>query len=287
MKLELRKLLGIKSEIGNILDGFVDEFEVILVENVAELQSYCAKINYEDNASEYHTDALLIAATDATIAIGKEYGIATMAYINPEIPNQTYSGVDMIVEGFEEVDAKFLEKVWQRYYHLPWEIARTPRCIIRELSVDDLDALFALYGDEEITKYTEGLYPYEEEKEFQRAYINNMYRFYGYGMWLVFSKETGELIGRAGLEHREYNGETELELGYVIGTRFQRQGYATEVCQRILGIAREITDFPRINCLIEEENGASIGLAEKLGFVWEETMDLQGKTMKRYIYSFQ
>ena len=286
MKLELRKLLGIKSEIGNILDGFVDEFEVILVENAAELQSYCAKINYEDNASEYHTDALLIAATDATIAIGKEYGIAIIAYMNPEIPNQTYSGVDMIVEGFEEVDAKFLEKVWQRYHHLPWEIARTPRCTIRELSLDDLDALFELYGDEEITKYTEGLYPYEEEKEFQRAYIHNMYGFYGYGMWLVFSRETGELIGRAGLEHREYNGETELELGYVIGTRFQRQGYAMEVCQRILGIAKEITDFPRINCLIEEENKASIGLAEKLGFVWEETMDLQKKTMKRYIYSF-
>ena len=286
MKLELRKLLGIKSEIGNILDGFVDEFEVILVENAAELQSYCAKINYEDNASEYHTDTLLIAAAAATIAIGKECGLATIAYINPEIPNQTYSGVDMIVEGFEEVDAKFLEKVWQRYHHLPWEIARTPRCTIRELSLDDLDALFELYGDEEITKYTEGLYPYEEEKEFQRAYIHNMYGFYGYGMWLVFSRETGELIGRAGLEHREYNGETELELGYVIGTRFQRQGYAMEVCQRILGIAKEITDFPRINCLIEEENKASIGLAEKLGFVWEETMDLQGKTMKRYIYSF-
>ena len=285
--MELRKLLGIKSEIGNILDGFVDEFEVILVENAAELQSYCAKINYEDNASEYHTDTLLIAAAAATIAIGKECGLATIAYINPEIQNQTYSGVDMIVEGFEEVDAKFLEKVWQRYHHLPWEIAKTPRCIIRELSLDDLDALFELYGDEEITKYTEGLYPYEEEKEFQRAYIHNMYRFYGYGMWLVFSRETGELIGRAGLEHREYNGETELELGYVIGTRFQRQGYAMEVCQRILGIAKEITDFPRINCLIEEENKASIGLAEKLGFVWEETMDLQGKTMKRYIYSFQ
>lgn len=283
----LRKLLGIKSEIGNILDGFVDEFEMILVENAAELQSYCAKINYEDNASEYHTDTLLVAAIDATIAIGKECGLATIAYMNPEIPNQTYSGVDMIVEGFEEVDAKFLEKVWQRYHHLPWEIAKTPRCMIRELSLDDLDALFELYGDEEITKYTEGLYPYEEEKEFQRAYIHNMYRFYGYGMWLVFSKETGELIGRAGLEHREYNGEPELELGYVIGTRFQRQEYAKEVCQRILGIAREITDFPRINCLIEEENKASIGLAEKLGFVWEETMDLQGKTMKRYIYSFQ
>lgn len=281
--MELRKLLGIKSEIGNILDGFVDEFEVILVENATELQSYCAKINYEDNASEYHTDTLLIAATDVTIAIGKEYGLATIAYMNPEIPNQTYLGVDMIVEGFEEVDAKFLEKVWQRYHHLPWEIAKTPRCIIRELSLDDLGALFELYGDEEITKYTEGLYPYEEEKEFQRAYINNMYRFYGYGMWLVFSRETGELIGRAGLEHREYNGETELELGYVIGTRFQRQGYAMEVCSRIIEVAKEVADFSRINCLIEAENEASIGLVEKLGFAHLEDMELDGKLMKRYL----
>ena len=279
----LRKLLGIKSEIGNILDGFVDEFEVILVENAAELQSYCAKINYEDNASEYHTDTLLVAAIDATIAIGKECGLATIAYMNPEIPNQTYSGVDMIVEGFEEVDAKFLEKVWQRYHHLPWEIAKTERCIIRELSLGDLDALFDLYVDEEITKYTEGLYSYEEEQEFQIAYINNMYRFYGYGMWLVFSKETGELIGRAGLEHREYNGETELELGYVIGTKFQRQGYATEVCQQIIEIAKAMTDFPRINCLIDAGNIASFRLAEKLGFFHLEDMELDGKLMKRYV----
>lgn len=281
--MKLRKLLGIKSEIGNILEEFVDEFEVILVETAAELQAYCAKMNCGENGSKYFVDSLLIAATDATIAIGKEYGIATIAYMNPEIPNQTYSGVDMIVEGFEEVDAKFLEKVWQRYHHLPWEIAKTERCIIRELSLDDLHALFDLYVDEEITKYTEGLYSYEEEQEFQIAYINNMYRFYGYGMWLVFSKETGELIGRAGLEHREYNGETELELGYVIGTKFQRQGYATEVCQQIIEIAKAMTDFPRINCLIDAGNIASFRLAEKLGFSHLEDMELDGKLMKRYV----
>ena len=275
--MELRKLLGIKSEIGNILDDFAATFEVVLVENASVLSSYCTRIK---------EDALLIAATDATIDLGKEYGIATMAYMNPEILNQNYSGVDMIVEGFEEVNANFLEKVWQRYHHLPWEIAKTKRCIIRELTLDDLDALFELYADEEITKYTESLYPYEEEKEFQRAYINNMYRFYGYGMWLIFSKETGELIGRAGLEHREYNGELELELGYVIGTKYQRQGYATEVCLRILGIAREVTDFSKINCLIEEENKASVCLAEKLGFACEEIVDMQGKRMRKYEYIF-
>lgn len=275
VKLELRKLLGIKSEIGDALAKYRDVFDVMMVENVADLQLYTGS-----------ADVLFIVATDETIALGKQYGIATMAYMNPDIPNQTYSGVDMIVEGFEEVDVNFLEKVWQRYHHIPWKIAETSRCIIRELSLDDLGALFELYADEEINKYTESLYPYEEEKEFQIAYINNMYRFYGYGMWLVFSKETGELIGRAGLEHREYNGETELELGYVIGTKFQRQGYATEVCRQIIEIAKTMTDFPRINCLIEEDNTASIRLAEKLGFSHMEDMELDGELMKRLVVAF-
>ena len=274
--MELRKLVGIKSEIGELLAKYADEYEIVLMKDYAEVHAFFTN---EDEKE----DILLIAATDTTITLGKEYGIATMAYMNPEIPNQTYSGVDMIVEGFEEVDAFFLEKVYQRYHHIPWTIAETERCVIRELSLDDLDKLFELYADEEITKYTEGLYPYEEERKFQDAYINNMYRFYGYGMWLVFSKETGELIGRAGLEHREYNGETELELGYVVGTKFQRKGYATEVCKKIIDVAKEITDFSRINCLIEAENEASIGLVEKLGFSYLEDMELDGKPMKRYV----
>ena len=227
--------------------------------------------------------SLLVAATDTTIALGKELGIATMAYMNPAIPNQSYSGVDMLVEGFDEIDVDFLEKVWQRYHRIPWTILETERCIVRELSLDDLDALFALYEDGEITKYTDALYPYEEEKEFQRAYIENMYRYFGYGLWLVFSKETGALIGRAGLEHREYHEEIELELGYIIGIKYQGQGYATEVCKAILEYAKENTSFTRINALIDAENVVSERLAEKLGFVHMEDFELDGKIMRRYL----
>ena len=190
----LKKLVGIKSEVSV---KYKNIFEVYLAEDADELQRMLEAMEQCDSAG-----ILLIAATDTTIALGKRFGIATMAYVNPGIPNQTYAGVDMIVEGFEEVDANFLEKLYQRYHHLPWVIAETERCVIKELSLEDLDELFALYEDECIYKYKENLYPYEEELEFQRAYINNMYRFFGYGMWLVFCKETGKLIGRAGLEHR-------------------------------------------------------------------------------------
>ena len=157
---------------------------------------------------------LLIAATDQTIRFGKENHIATLGYCNPDIPDQRYFGVEMLVEGFEEIDEEFLIRVYQRYHHLPWKILETKRTIVRELTLSDMDALFELYAQPGVTEYTEGLYERQEEEEYERAYINHMYRYFGYGMWLVFSKETGELIGRAGFEHHNLviGGKEELAL---------------------------------------------------------------------------
>ena len=146
----------------------------------------------------------------------------------------------------------------RRYNHIPWDIGETDRCLIRELSLSDLPALYELYEKPGMTDFVEPLYDYETELEYQKAYIENMYGFYEYGMWLVFSKETGKLIGRAGLEHDE--------MGYMIAPKFQNQGYATEVCRFIIEYARENTDFEELYCRIDERNEASVRLAKKLGF---------------------
>ena len=274
--MDLKYIVGLKEEIQFLVQMY-DMFSFQLFASREELKLALQEKPY------LCKEALLIAATDGVISLGKQFGIATMAYANPKFCHQTYSGVDMVVEGFDEVDADFLEKVWQRYHRIPWMILETERCIVRELTLEDLDALFALYADEGMDTYTDALYPYEEEKEFQRAYIENMYRYFGYGLWLVFSKETGKLIGRAGLEHREYHEEIELELGYIIGKPYQGQGYATEVCKAILVYAKENTGFERINALIEEGNTASVKLAEKLGFFHLEDFESDNKIMHRYI----
>lgn len=188
---------------------------------------------------------------------------------------------DMYVEGFEEVDLIFLQHVYERHHHIPWTILETKRCIVKEFSMEYLDALFELYDGEGMTDYMEPLYPYEQEKEYQQAYIDNMYAFYGYGMWIVCEKETGRLIGRVGVEHREELGG-ELELGYAIGIPYQRQGYATEVCEAVLTYTKEELGMPSVCCLIDEGNVISEHLAAKLGFSFEETVHLQEKFMKKY-----
>lgn len=228
-------------------------------------------------------ECIMIAATGKTLRIIEKMNIASIGYLNPICGKQDLSQTEVLVEGFDEVDFFFLERIYQRKHGIPWTVIETDRCFLREMTMEDLDALYQLYEEPEITRYMEGLYEdREKEEEYTRAYINNMYRFYGYGMWLVIEKETGKIIGRAGLNNVDIHGEPALEMGYMVGKPYQNQGYATEVCEGILQFAAEATEFKMINCLIQKENVKSVHLIEKLDFTWEEELEIQEKTMQRY-----
>lgn len=284
-------------------------------------------------------NVLYIAATQESLHAAQMLGMAVLGYDNRSEMGYIYSqekqecvnlphslsGVKNVVEGFEEVDALFLERVYEREHHLPWEIARTDRWILREFTMEDMDGLVELYDQpgvayrivngDQVLGYIEPLLPRAEEEEYQRCYIENMYGFYGYGMWIVTENtQMGEtdlscgkadssenqrmaleksetrssrIIGRAGLENREYEGGVELEMGYVIDPRWQHRGIAYEVCSAIMEYARENTDFPRLNALTEADNVASIALLEKLGFTYLEDTDVSGSRTRRYVYDLK
>lgn len=283
-----------------------------------------AQMNYQEVISEYADllkdtmiqnnidpeNVLYIAATQESLHAAQMLGMAVLGYDNRSEMGYSYiqekqecvnlphslSGVKNVVEGFEEVDALFLERVYEREHHLPWEIARTDRWILREFTMDDMDGLVELYDQPgvayrivngyQVPGYIEPLLPREEEEEYQRCYIENMYGFYGYGMWIVTEIRSPHIIGRAGLENREYEDGVELEMGYVIDPGWQRRGIAYEVCSTIMEYARENTDFPRLNALTEADNVASIALLEKLGFTYLEDTDVSGSRTRRYVYDF-
>ncbi len=226
---------------------------------------------------------LLLAATDHVLSIIEGMGMASLGYLNPRIPGQKLSAAKMVVESFEEVDFHFLERVYQREHGIPWTVIETKRCFLREMTLADLDGLYKVYEGKSITRYMEGLYEDRaKEEEYTRAYIENMYHFYGYGMWLAIDKCSGRLIGRAGLNCLKLHGEPALEMGYVIGEEFQNQGYATELCRGIVHYAQEGTEFEQLHCLIHKDNKVSIHLAENLGFSWQEELEIQGNTLQRY-----
>ncbi len=231
-------------------------------------------------------DCLMLAATDRVFSIIEGTNIACLGYLNPRIPGQKFSRVKMLVESFEEVDFHYLERVYQRKHGIPWTVIETGRCILREMTLEDLDDLYEIYRGKSITRYMEGLYEErQKEEEYTRAYIENMYHFYGYGMWIAVEKAAGRIIGRAGLNSLNLHGTPAVELGYVIGEEFQRKGYASELCKGILNYAKAATEFGQVHCLIHKDNKISIHLAENLGFVWQEEIELQNKMLQRYTKS--
>lgn len=215
---------------------------------------------YADNTAKANTGNLRIpkAPTDCIWIVSSKQQKQMADSLGIASVGEPQCGTRYAVESLAELDIEYLERVRRRYNHIPWDIGETDRCLIRELSLSDLPALYELYDKPGMTDFVEPLYDYETELEYQKAYIENMYGFYEYGMWLVFSRETGKLIGRAGLEHDE--------LGYMIAPELQNRGYATEVCRFIIDYARENTDFEKLYCRIDERNTASVRLAKKLGF---------------------
>ncbi len=196
--------------------------------------------------------------------------------------NGTLPGTQYAVEGTEDIDWEYLEKVYQRFAGEPWDITQTQRCTIREMGVFDVDDLYELYDSPLVTRYMEGLFE-EKDKEIQyiQDYIKNVYEYYDFGTWLVHRKEDGHLIGRAGFNYRP--GFDEVELGFIIGEPYWGKGYAYEVCSHLMEIGRSVYGFEKVQALVKKENEASVHLLEKLGFSFEEEIVWDGEVYQRYL----
>lgn len=211
-------------------------------------------------------------------AIGKalsEAGRAVLGYRHSQNISEGFAGVKYILESPEGTPPEYFERVFRRYAGLPWSILETEHCYLRESCEEDVEAFYHIYKDPEVTRYTEGLYEHAlSERAYIREYIEKVYAYFEFGIWTVVLKESGEIIGRAGLSVRE--GFEEPELGYVFGVPWQGKGLAKEVCEGILKYAKEELEIMQLQVLIQTGNEASIGLARKLGFMEKEVLIIEG-----------
>lgn len=85
---------------------------------------------------------------------------------------------------------------------------------------------------------------------------------YGYGLWLVFTREDSCLVGFAGFLRSE--GEAP-GLIYGIHPGFCGKGYATEAAHAVLSYALERLAVPLVKADVDEPNVLSVRVLEKLG----------------------
>jgi RimJ/RimL family protein N-acetyltransferase len=164
-------------------------------------------------------------------------------------------------------------------------VIETDRLKLREMTVDDIDRLYQIYDDDEAGKYLDPLSDdRHEEQEKLQAYIDFVYRFYGFGMWAVCKKQTGRFIGRCGLSVEEVEEDVFVEIGYLIEAAERGRGFAEEAVRAVLDYAVNELELNEIAACIAPENAASIALARKTGFSFRKSFVRRGKIMQLYTY---
>lgn len=147
--------------------------------------------------------------------------------------------------------------------------------------------MYEMYKNPEVRKYIPDIDEYlEVEVEKQAAYIRNVYSFYGYGIWGVFSKTSRKLIGRCGIENLMIDGKEEIALSYLLDNSHWGYGYALECCNAVLDYAREELDISRIVAVIDKENARSIHTAKNLNMTLEKEITYKGRNSLLYSIAF-
>lgn len=229
------------------------------------------------------TDKILwITDSDIVADYLAENSCKVLAYLHGENGSSEFKRVSYAFEDPEELTVRYLDRIYRRYAKIPWDILDTARCHIRETTEQDIESFYSIYSEPSITAHMESLYEdRDEERAYIREYIEKIYGFYDFGVWTVIERDSGQVIGRAGLSYRE--GFEEPELGFVIGVPWQRNGYAFEICTAILNYGREELGFEKVQALVEPDNIPSLRLCEKLGFKKESMIIVSGVAYVRMV----
>ncbi len=159
-------------------------------------------------------------------------------------------------------------------------ILETERLRLRPLRLEDLDDLWALYGDPAVTRYIPDAPRTVAEARAEIEWFQNGHpKHPQLGLWATTLKPTGRFIGRCGLLPWTIDGRLEVEVAYALAQAQWGHGLATEAARGIAQYAFERLGLTRLICLIDHANLASARVARKIGMTFEkEFVDEYGPT---------
>lgn len=146
------------------------------------------------------------------------------------------------------------------------EGTRTERLLFRKVQESDFAAWLPFFEDPASTAYWEGIPPDPEtacREQFDRIF--HRYRQNLGGMNALIHRETGALMGLAGLLVQEVDGVVELEIGYSLLPGARGQGYASEAARHCRNEAFRRHWAESLISIIHVRNEASMRVARAMG----------------------
>ena len=108
----------------------------------------------------------------------------------------------------------------------------TERLLLRPYTLSDFDSLYEILSDPETMQHYPAPFDADRTRNWIAWNLDN-YEKYGFGLWAVVLKETGEFIGDCGITLQNIDGEILPEIGYHIHKKYWRRGFAKEAARAI------------------------------------------------------
>jgi ribosomal-protein-alanine N-acetyltransferase len=160
-------------------------------------------------------------------------------------------------------------------------IFRTERLLARDWTLDDVDAAYGIYRDEDVVRYLGSVpQPVTDEaamRERVERWIagNEALRGTGYGFWALCRADAGEgdgaVVGATLLKPLPDAGE--VEVGWHLGKAYWGNGYATEGARGAVAYGLGTVGLDVVYAVIVRENEASLAVARRLGMTYEGTTE--------------
>ena len=191
---------------------------------------------------------------------------------------------DTATQDIDVLKAQFL-KIKDDIKHISENSLYTERLVLRPWDDTDASALLELSKDPKIGKWC-GWEPHKNIRDTLFSLHNFLEVKETYAICL---KESGGIVGSISLmfDGELLKGDSECELGFWIGTKYQRNGYAFEAATEIIRHAFIDLCIKTIWCSYFEGNIKSKQLQEKLGFTFcysYEKTNVQNPELKHICY---
>lgn len=154
-------------------------------------------------------------------------------------------------------------------------ILKTDRLRLREYVQSDFAGLYAILSDPETMKH----YPKPYDEKGTQHWLDwsfDNYARYGFGLWAIERKDTGELIGDCGITMQNIDGQMLPEIGYHVNKRHWRQGYAKEAARAVRDWCFTHTEFDAVYSYMTASNVASYSTAASVGMTRIKQYDDDG-----------
>jgi [ribosomal protein S5]-alanine N-acetyltransferase len=151
------------------------------------------------------------------------------------------------------------------------ERAQTERMILERLRLEHAPEQMRLLLDPRVsaTLWARAEPPTEADVlDGLRAKVDHWDR-HGFGMWLARDRDTGEMVGRGGLQYTYTAGLNDIEAGWAVVPERWGQGLATELAHACVEVGFGQLALLEIVAFTLPDNVASRRVMEKAGFSYE------------------